>query len=44
MKNVRNIPQSNSGTNNAGSVNKSEGDKLLDALKGVDGGLNIFGE
>jgi hypothetical protein len=44
MKNVRNIPQSNSGTNNAGSVNKSEGDKLLDALKSVDGGLNIFGE
>jgi len=44
MKNVRNIPQSNSGTNNAGDVNKSEGDKLLDALKSVDGGLNIFGE
>jgi len=44
MKNVRNIPQSNSGTNNAGNINKSEGDKLLDALKSVDGGLNIFGD
>ena len=45
MKNVRNIPQSNSGTNNAGNVEKSEGDKLLEALQSVDSGIGqIFGE
>jgi hypothetical protein len=43
MKNVRSIPQSNSSTNNAGSVDKSDSDKLLEALKGVDGGFDIFG-
>jgi len=36
MKNVRNIPTSNAVTNNAGNVNKSQGDQILEVLKGLD--------
>ena len=44
MKNVRSIPTSQASTNNAGEVNKSEGDKILDVLKDLDGGVDgLFG-
>ena len=44
MKNVRNIPTSNAGTNNAGNVNKSQGDQILEVLKGLDGDVDgLFG-
>tara|TARA_R100000664_G_C2755082_1_gene142718 strand:+ start:62 stop:970 length:909 start_codon:yes stop_codon:yes gene_type:complete len=44
MKNVREIPTSQAGTNNAGEVTKSEGDKILDVLKDIDGGADgLFG-
>ena len=44
MKNVREIPTSQAGTNNAGEVNKSQGDKILDVLKDIDGGVDgLFG-
>ena len=37
MKNVREIPTSQAGTNNAGEVKKSQGDEILDILNSVDG-------
>tara|TARA_Y100001938_G_scaffold150561_1_gene242071 strand:- start:224 stop:1135 length:912 start_codon:yes stop_codon:yes gene_type:complete len=44
MKNVREIPTSQASTNNAGEVKKSEGDKILDVLKDLDGGVDgLFG-
>ena len=44
MKNVRSIPTSQASTNSAGEVNKSEGDKILDVLKDLDGGVDgLFG-
>jgi len=43
MKNVRNIPTSQSNSNNAGKTS-NQSDDLFDALKGVDGNLdNMFG-
>ena len=44
MRNVRNIPTSQSGTNNAGDKSASPSDSLFDALLDVDGNLdNMFG-
>jgi len=43
MKNVRNIPTTQAGSNNAGEVNKSAGDQILDVLKGIDGTDDLFG-
>ena len=42
MKNVRNIPQSQSGSNNAG-VPKGQNDSLFDSLLGLDNSIdNLF--
>ena len=44
MKNVRNIPTTQAGSNNAGEVKKSAGDQILDALRHVDGDADdLFG-
>jgi len=44
MKNVRDIPTSQAGSNNAGEVKKSQGDQILDVLKGIDGNVDdLFG-
>ena len=44
MKNVRNIPTSQAGSNNAGEVKKSQGDQILDVLQNIDGGVDdLFG-
>lgn len=44
MKNVRDIPTSQGGTNNAGNPNASPDDGVFDALIDVDGNLdNMFG-
>ncbi len=44
MRNVRNIPTSQSGTNNAGDKQANPNDSLFDALLDVDGNLdNMFG-
>ena len=42
MKNVRNIPQSQSGSNNAGTA-KGQNDSLFDSLLGLDSSIdNLF--
>lgn len=44
MKNVREIPTSQAGSNNAGKATKSQGDEILDILQSVDGGADdLFG-
>ena len=44
MKNVRSIPTSQASANNAGEVKKSQGDQILEALKGLDGDIDgLFG-
>ena len=44
MKNVRNIPTSQAGSNNAGEVKRSQGDQILEALQDIDGGIeDLFG-
>ena len=44
MKNVRNIPVSQAGSNNAGEVKRSQGDQILEALQDIDGGIDdLFG-
>tara|TARA_Y100001938_G_scaffold150084_1_gene239538 strand:- start:1298 stop:2224 length:927 start_codon:yes stop_codon:yes gene_type:complete len=44
MKNVRNMPTSQAGVNNAGTSNKSAGDKMFEALLDFDSGVdNMFG-
>jgi hypothetical protein len=44
MKNVRDIPTSQAGSNNAGEVKKSQGDQILDVLQNIDGGVDdLFG-
>ena len=44
MKNVRDIPTSQGGTNNAGDSKPSADDSVFDALRDVDGNLdNMFG-
>ena len=44
MKNVRDIPTTQAGSNNAGEVKKSQGDQILDVLQGIDGGVeDLFG-
>ena len=44
MKNVREIPTSQAGSNNAGEVKKSQGDQILDALKNLDSDVDgLFG-
>ena len=44
MKNVRDIPTTQAGSNNAGEVKKSQGDHILDVLQGIDGGVeDLFG-
>jgi len=44
MKNVRDIPTSQAGSNNAGEVKKSQGDQILEVLKDIDGGAeDLFG-
>ena len=44
MKNVRDIPTTQAGSNNAGEVKKSQGDQILDVLKDIDGGVDdLFG-
>ena len=45
MKNVRDIPTSQGGTNNAGDSKPSADDSVFDALRDVDGNLdNMFGQ
>ena len=44
MKNVRDIPTTQAGSNNAGEVNKSKSDEILEVLKDLDGGVDgLFG-
>ena len=44
MKNVRDIPTTQAGSNNAGEVKKSQGDQILDVLQNIDGGVDdLFG-
>ena len=44
MKNVRDIPTTQAGSNNAGEMKKSQGDQILDVLKDIDGGIDdLFG-
>ena len=44
MKNVRDIPTTQAGSNNAGEVKKSQGDQILDVLNDIDGGVDdLFG-
>jgi hypothetical protein len=44
MKNVRDIPTTQAGSNNAGQAKKSESDQILEALQDIDGGLDgLFG-
>ena len=44
MKNVRDIPTTQAGSNSAGEVKKSQGDQILDVLQGIDGGVeDLFG-
>jgi len=44
MKNVRNIPVSQAGSNNAGEVKRSQGDQILEALQDIDSGVDdLFG-
>lgn len=44
MKNVRDIPTTQAGSNNAGEIAKSQGDQILDVLKEIDGGVDdLFG-
>ena len=44
MKNVRDIPTTQAGSNNAGEVKKSQSDEILDTLKDLDGGVDgLFG-
>ena len=44
MKNVRDIPTTQAGSNNAGEVKKSQGDQILEVLKDIDGGVDdLFG-
>ena len=40
MKNVREIPTTQAGSNNAGSVKRSQSDEILDVLKGLDGNVD----
>ena len=42
MKNVRNIPTTQAGSNNAGKVAKSQGDQILDVLQSIDGVDDLF--
>ena len=45
MKNVRDIPTSQGGTNNAGDTQASPDDSVFDTLVDVDGNLdNMFGQ
>ena len=44
MKNVRDIPTTQAGSNNAGEVKKSQSDEILEVLKDLDGGVDgLFG-
>ena len=44
MKNVRDIPTTQAGSNNAGEVKKSQGDQILEVLQDIDGGADdLFG-
>ena len=44
MKNVRDIPTTQAGSNNAGEVKKSHGDQILDVLQDIDSGADdLFG-
>ena len=44
MKNVRDIPTTQAGSNNAGEVKKSQGDQILDVLQDIDSGVDdLFG-
>ena len=44
MKNVREIPTTQAGSNNAGEVKRSQGDQILEALQDIDGGIDdLFG-
>ena len=44
MKNVRDIPTTQAGSNNAGEIKKSQGDQILEALQDIDGGIDdLFG-
>ena len=42
MKNVRDIPTTQAGSNNAGKVAKSQGDQILDVLQSIDGVDDLF--
>jgi len=44
MKNVREIPTTQAGSNNAGEVKKSQGDQILEVLQEIDGSADdLFG-
>ena len=44
MKNVRDIPITQAGSNNAGEVKRSQGDQILEALQDIDSGVDdLFG-
>lgn len=44
MKNVRDIPTTQAGSNNAGQAKKSDGDQILEVLQDLDGGVDgLFG-
>ena len=43
MKNVREIPTTQAGSNNAGEVKRSQGDQILEVLQGIDGVDDLFG-